>query len=552
MLRMKRRDFVKNLSVAGTAVLLNPLKSFSAQVDKPVEKPKPDPAVRRVLVMFKCHFDAGFIDTQANVIHRYFTEYFPRAIEVARAANSGGNRKYVWTTGSWLLYEYLEQASPSDRETMKQAIARGDIAWHALPFTWQSEMLSQSMIEGSLALSQDLDRRFGAVTTGAKMTDVPGHTRGLIAPLAKHGVGFLEIGVNGGSTVAQLPPVFLWKSPSGASLPVMYHWDYSGIARVPVSDLALVTQVRNDNSGPHTVEEIAEIHADLAYHFPNAEVTACNLSDMAKAIAPHRSALPVVTDEIGDTWIYGVASDPLKVARYREVARLRERWISAGSFKVGDSTDVALLRRLLLEPEHTWGTDTKTWLDFDNYEPADLERMLDTKNYKVVQFSWHEKRQDLLDAVASLPEQLRAEGQRAIESLKPVTPEMPGAALPAGKSIETTHFILGFDPKTGAIIQLRNKATGREWAAAENPIALLAYQTLSKEDYERFIKSYLTTTADWAFKDFGKPNIERFGAASQTWYPASATISMEETATAHRILVRPQFEDQEAFTSGRA
>jgi len=40
-------------------------------------------------------------------------------------------------------------------------------------------MLSQSMIEGSLALSQSLDRRFGLVTTGAKMTDVPGHTRAL-------------------------------------------------------------------------------------------------------------------------------------------------------------------------------------------------------------------------------------------------------------------------------------------------------------------------------------------------------------------------------------
>jgi hypothetical protein len=71
---------------------------------------------------------------------------------------------------------------------MEEAIARGDIAWHALPFTWQTEMLSPSMIEGSLALSKSLDRRFGKVTTGAKMTDVPGHTRGMIPPLAKHGV----------------------------------------------------------------------------------------------------------------------------------------------------------------------------------------------------------------------------------------------------------------------------------------------------------------------------------------------------------------------------
>src|SRR5208282_4683033 len=186
---------------------------------------------------------------------------------------------------------------------MEQAIARGDIAWHALPFTWQTEMLSPSMIEGSLALAQSLDRRFGTVTTGAKMTDVPGHTRGIIPPLAKHGVTFLEIGV------------------------------------VPGSDLALVTRVRGDNSGPHKPEEIDRIHAELAAHFPNAEIIATNLSEMANALAPFHDKLPVVTEEIGDTWIYGCASDPLKVARYREISRLRDAWIAKGALQIGDETD---------------------------------------------------------------------------------------------------------------------------------------------------------------------------------------------------------------------
>ena len=61
------------------------------------------------------------------------------------------------------------------------------------------------------------------------MTDVPGHTRGLIAPLAEHGVNFLDIGVNGGSTPAELPPLFVWKDPDGASIVVMYHHDYGSI-----------------------------------------------------------------------------------------------------------------------------------------------------------------------------------------------------------------------------------------------------------------------------------------------------------------------------------
>jgi len=550
MFGMKRREFVKTMTAAGVGLALRPRAALAAAA----QTVTPDASVKRVLVMFKCHFDAGFIDTQYNVVHKYFNQYFPQAIETARAANAQGKRRYVWTTGSWLLFEYLEQAQAAERKTMEDAIARGDIAWHALPFTWQTEMLSPSMIEGSLALAQLLDRRFGTVTTGAKMTDVPGHTRGIIPPLAKHGVTFLEIGVNGGSTPAVLPPLFLWKDPSGASLAMMYHHEYAGIAVVPGSDLALVTRVRGDNSGPHKPEEIDRIHADLASRFPNAEIVAANLSEMANALAPFRDKLPVVTKEIGDTWIYGCASDPLKVARYREISRLREAWITKGALQVGDETDLQLLRHVLLAPEHTWGTDTKTWLDYDNLIPSDLAGKLDTKKYKVVEFSWIEKRQDLLDGIATLPEALREEAQLAIASIAATWPVAAPKAVAAepGKPIETEHFVLQIDAKTGAITRLRNKATGREWASEKNPIALLTYQTLSQEDYTRYRASYVISNADWAQKDFGKPNIERFGARREEWQPSSIEVSIEDTGEAHRILVSPQFNDNVAFALGRA
>lgn len=512
----------------------------------------PDSSIHRVLVMFKCHFDAGFIDTQAHVVHRYFAEYFPQAIRTAEQMRRQGSDRYVWTTGSWLLYEYLEQASLEDKHRMEQAIGDGDIAWHALPFTWQTEMMDRSSISGSLALSRSLDRRFGRSTTGAKMTDVPGHTRGLIAPLAEHGVNFLDIGVNGGSTPAELPPLFVWRDLSGASLVVMYHHEYGGIARVPGSDHAIAVVVRGDNSGPHTPHEIAEIYADLRQRFPRAKIVATNLTEIGNAVQPYRNQLPVVTQEIGDTWIYGVASDPLKVARYRELCRLRQKWTSANKFQVGDEADLALLRHLLLEAEHTWGTDTKTWLDFDHYTPQSLEPMLDTKNYKVVEFSWHEKRQDLFDGMAALPAALRSEANRAIDGLSPTRPEMSGSLHPADKDIETEHFVLKFDPDTGAIHRLRNKQTAREWASPQNPLALFSYQTLSQDDYQNFLAAYLTTKADWAQKDFGKPNIERFGARSQSWYPSLVELRTEQTREGHRMIGVLRIDDAQALQSGRA
>src|SRR5246127_2093644 len=143
---MKRRTFIK--SVVGGALLWKAPSVLALQAA--AKSPAPDPGVKRVLVMFKCHFDAGFIDTQAAVVHRYFTEYFPKAIDLAGQLRQSGNPRYVWTTGSWLLYEYLDQAAPAERTRMEKAIAEGDIAWHALPFTFQSEMLDASMIAGSI------------------------------------------------------------------------------------------------------------------------------------------------------------------------------------------------------------------------------------------------------------------------------------------------------------------------------------------------------------------------------------------------------------------
>ena len=553
---MRRRDFIKSvLAVGGTTALGAAALGTDALLAQQASSASSsgDLAVKRVRVMFKCHFDAGFIDTQANVVHWYFADYFPQAIRLASDMRQSGGTRYVWTTGSWLLYEYLEQANSEERRRMEQAISAGDIAWHAIPFSWQTELMDPSMISGSIALSQSLDRRFGRTTTGAKMTDVPGHTRGLVSPLSAQGVKFLDIGVNDASTPAEVPPLFLWKDRGGASLVVMYHHGYGGITRVPGSDQAIAIVVRGDNSGPHTPPELVRIYRDLGRRFPNAEVVASSLTEIANTVEPFRAGLPIVTQEIGDTWIYGVSSDPLKLARYREVARRRRAWIDRGAFRIGDATDIALLRKMLLEPEHTWGTDTKTWLDFDNYTPTDLTKMLDTKNYKVVEFSWAEKRKDLLDGVATLPASLRAEAEMAIRDLDAKEPEIKGGeAISATQEIETEHYLLNLDARTGAIHGLRNKKSGQEWASPNHPLALFSYQTLSQQDYARFMSNYIISSASWAKQDFGKPNIDRFGAKSESWQPSIVELRAGKDAKGHRLLARMEIDDPDALRSGRA
>src|ERR1039457_421625 len=261
---MRRRQFIGNLLAAGALRGVGPDAALAGEPQGPWVS---DPTIKRVLVMFKCHFDAGFIDTQANVVRRYFDRHFPRAIETSAALKRKGSDRYVWPAGSWLVYQYLEKASPARKKEMEQAIAAGDIAWHAIPFTWQTEFMDSTLIAGALSLSATLDLRFGRPTTGAKMTDVCGHTRGLIGPLAEHGVKLLDIGANGAigandaRTVPDVPPVFRWKDPGGHELIMLYHDGYGGIVTIPGSDLAIDVEVKGDNDGPHSIGEVHAVYS---------------------------------------------------------------------------------------------------------------------------------------------------------------------------------------------------------------------------------------------------------------------------------------------------
>ena len=362
----------------------------------------------------------------------------------------------------------------------------------------------------------------------------------------------LDIGINAASTPPEVPDVFLWKDGAGNSLAMLYHrHDYGSVLRIPNSAMAVAVEVRNDNSGPHTPAELDAIYARLRAQFPGATVQAANLTEVAEAVEPVREQLPVVTGEIGDTWIYGVASDPDKVARYREVARLRSGWLARRQFAVGDATDRQLLRRLLLAVEHTWGTDTKSYLDNSHYRPQDLAAVLGQGGYAVMATSWEEKRDDIATAVASLPAALRTEATTGLAALVAARPTAVGMkAFDPAKHLETQHFVVGVDATTGALVRLRGKAGGQEWASPEHPLALFTYQTLASAEFADFLGRYIQSKEDWAPRDFGKPGIDAFGAAAREWHPRLRNSWVEENPRETRLLLELGVDDAAALATG--
>lgn len=112
---------------------------------------------------------------------------------------------------------------------LERAIRRGDIVWNGVPYTVESEAMNRALFEGGLALSARLDKRYHRHTVAAKMTDVPGHTRSIIAPLARAGIRFLHVGVNPACTVPGVPPFCRWRDPEGYEIVLAYQQDYGTV-----------------------------------------------------------------------------------------------------------------------------------------------------------------------------------------------------------------------------------------------------------------------------------------------------------------------------------
>jgi hypothetical protein len=504
--------------------------------------------VHTVYVVAKCHLDIGFTDFEHSVLSTYFDTYIPAAIKTAQLLEQAdGEPRFVWTLGSWMVYEYLEQAGPADRKIMETAILAGQMAWHAYPFTWNSEMVDRSLMQGAFCLSKTLDERFGIATIAGKLSDVPGHTRSIIGPAVKAGVQFIDIGAN--YRAVDIPPderLFRWRDTDGSEVTVLYHASgYGGTAVLPGTGTAVAINVRTDNSGPYTADEIRKYYADLHKQFPNAKIVATNLNTVAKAVALVKN-LPVVTQEICDTWVYGAGSDPAKVARYRELARLRLEWLASGKFKLGDSTDRALTSRLILLTEHNWGLDTgdfgdnKTLVHYGNIQtPAELAvARAHNPVFQKYELSWSEKRADIDAALSAMPVGLRAEAVDRLHAIRPGQPEMRGLVLQkATTEIESRHFLIAFDPKNGAIHRLLDRKTGREWASPSHPLSVFRYETFTGAESANYVRQYINDPkADWPFHVWGKPSLEGYPIESRTWEPELHSVAVHRSAEGVRIV----------------
>ncbi len=479
-----------------------------------------DPTIH---VVFKTHLDLGFTDYAAKVAEAYFQHFIPRAMALAARTRNYADRRFRWTTGAWLIYEYLEQATPPERRMMEAAVEAGDIVWHALPFTTHTELIDESLFRFGLSYAQRLDQRFGKTTIAAKMTDVPGHTRAMIPLLAAAGIRLLHIGVNPASSVPDVPPIIRWRDDeSAAEIVVIYDQTYGGVTRVPGLDDVLAVILTGDNVGPPSEAKVAENYAALAQANPGARLIASSLDEFARQLDDYWDQLPVITDEIGDLWIHGAGTDPTKVRRYRELSRLRRDWLARPLTDDQSARIDRFSHHLLCVPEHTWGMDIKLHLaDYSHYEAADLAALRDTERCRYFEASWTEQRAYLDAALSALDgSALADEANRRLTQSEPSPLDLAGLVPDDSFTLRGERFELGFDSRTGAIIRLIDHAYAHQWASESHPLAAFVYEVFGQDDYDRFWQQYIRDndeTRSWARPDYTKPGMTN--AHHAEWQP---------------------------------
>ena len=541
-------------------------------------------SIKLVHVVFKTHLDIGYTDLAARVTDNYINRFIPGAIKTAQELRKrGGKERFVWTTGSWLIHTFLKRADKENKEKLIDAIKQGDIAWHACPFTTHTELMSAKLCDYGLSLSARLDKQFNKKTVAAKMTDVPGHTIGLVPLLAKRGISYLHIGVNGGSYVPEVPRVFKWRSQDGSEVYIQYDGSYGETLVLPGVDEALVIVNALDNNDPPDADAVIRTFADLSQKFPGAEIRASTLDAFVPALKKTQG-IPVLTEEIADTWIHGIGSDPMKTSKFKDLMRLGEEWEKQGKLKKDTDEYNNFYDELIMIAEHTWGMDIKIHLsDYLNWSVDDfhkarkegkvkkpdyvtefmphysiVERILtelypnnpeyrERQDYHNFESSHKEQRAYNDSAIACLPEELQKEAEISFKNLLPqrelISHTYTGTeTLHPGKefSLGPWHAIIG---NGGELISLKTDK-GKEMAGIGG-IGLYSYQTFSHDDYMQFHQNYnryMSAENIWMQADFGKPGMQYANPPPRhaffTAYIHSITMSHNEDYDEAAVLLK--------------
>lgn len=474
--------------------------------------------IQKIILVFKTHFDIGFTQLSSEILDYYGGDMLDRVAETCEGTKDMGSLRYVWTMPSWPLDIMRQRSSGERAKLLDDLIERGQVTWHALPYTSHYDFCGVEDAVWGLRYAKELSRRYHQpLRRAAKMTDVPGYGRFLPELLADAGIRFLHLGCNEFAMPPKVPPIFWWEAPSGKRVLTMYSCGY-GTAMLPDEDWPFSTWMAlmntQDNCGPQSAELVKRTYDRIHAKFPEAQVVCGTLEQVWDALSKEDlSILPVVKSDLADTWIHGVASYPRESAMIRRLrARLnrvnRARALDPEGARATEKDVAEAFDGMALFGEHTWGLDVKTWLgpipDYDDFESY-------RKNERCARMeaSWQEQTDRALAAQAAC---VRAEKALGLE---PPRAEEAGQwqTLTGPQSLSGSRWRMEFSADTGVIHALYDVKRGCCMLAQRGDTGVFSYRydRYSADEMTEYLRAYGRRYFDWGILDNGRAGYPECG-----------------------------------------
>jgi hypothetical protein len=299
-----------------------------------------------------------------------------------------------------------------------------------------------------------------------------------------------------------------------------------------------------DNTGPpHSIDDVIRVWSEIKTHYPDAEIVASTLETFSQALLElYQDELPIVTDELGSIWNYGLAADPYKQSAYRQISRLLVNQEYTPSL-------FNYLFRFLKSPEHNWGLSTWQYLTHENYannyHNNEFTLVRNDSDFQLLDQGWKEGRSYLYPLSSSDPKliQLVNDALKQIQPMLPDLSQFTKIPLPIHRTqdyylLKTTSFSVGFNYSSGAIVYLQDYR-GRNFSNINNPLGAIQYKTYSIDDLNHFNLQF-NPTCPPPCRDFAKPGLTN--TSSQTVRPN--VISMWKDNINRTFLVQLTFPNE--------
>ncbi|MBR6090095.1 MAG: DUF5054 domain-containing protein [Anaerolineaceae bacterium] len=476
--------------------------------------------LKKIILVFKSHFDIGFTDLAENVIRNYGGKMLREVIETCRSTENMGDLRYVWTMPSWPLRYIIDHCEPELKPELDRLIHNGQIVWHALPFTSHTDCCAPEEYAAALQYSRELSERYQKpYPISGKMTDVPGH--GLMLPelLSQTGIRFLHLGCNEFATPPDVPCLFFWESPQGGRVLTMYSKGGYGTSLLPPKDwhfpVWMALMHTNDNCGPQTAGILTNLVEKARRAYPDAEIVCGTMDDFYREMKQcDLSSIPVINDDLADTWIHGIGSYPKEVSdlrhnrlKARRLHRSYAEHLLQGSDPIPEWNTLwnEYYEQTALFEEHTWGADVKTWLGPNRvYEKEVFLKERTSAPYRFMESSWDEQKRrmqaasDTLDRISLyFPQDLTEK-----KKLSEIRYKKEENRITA----ETDLYRICFRPSDGLIETVEDLQLGTVILKESNDHGVFSYQydRAGIEDVTEFLRKYGYRFTDWGILDYGR------------------------------------------------